>query len=65
MSFNKRYITKEKIINAVMENKVDRLFNADSLIMDDFCSKFYHNYYDVNKRESAIEDIKTIFNNER
>lgn len=44
MGFNKRYITKEKIINAIKENSVDKLFKADQLIMDSWSERFHDNY---------------------
>ena len=43
MGFNKRYITKPMIINKE-ESELDRLFNADAFIFDEWSSKFYKLY---------------------
>jgi hypothetical protein len=44
MGFNKRYITKDKILNAIKEDTVHKLFMADALIMDSWSSVFQDNY---------------------
>jgi hypothetical protein len=47
MSFNKRYLTKEVVINMISKNRFSK-YNSDILIMDKWSSKFYDNY---NKKE--------------
>lgn len=49
MSFNKRYITKDTILSNI--DNLDRLFNADALIMDMWSTRFYD---DLDKREKEI-----------
>jgi hypothetical protein len=64
MGFNKRYITKDKIMaNLNNLNYISKLVNADALIMDDWSKKFFDNFnfdYDVYQktRDSLIFDIK-------
>lgn len=50
MGFNKRYITKEQIIKS---NNLNKLFNADALIMDNWSGKFF-NYYKKGLQKEAI-----------
>jgi hypothetical protein len=64
MGFNKRYITKDKIMaNLNNLNYISKLVNADALIMDDWSKKFFDNFnfdYDVYQktRDGLIFDIK-------
>jgi hypothetical protein len=43
MGFNKRYVTRETILRTD-ESRLDKLFNADALIMDVWASKFRELY---------------------
>jgi len=45
MGFNKRYIDKDKILNAIKLNNISKLTdNVDAVIMDSWASRFYENY---------------------
>jgi len=54
MSFNKRHITKEKVLNNILD--LDALFGSDCIIMDTWSSKFYNNL-DSNDRDSRRKII--------
>jgi len=57
MGFNKRYVTREMILNSDDES-LKRIFNADGLIMDMWSSKFYELYCEGLKKD----EILFIFN---
>ena len=45
MSFNKRYVRKEMILNKIDDvSYIFRLFNSDILIMDDWSNNFLKNF---------------------
>lgn len=45
MGFNKRYVTRDSIIRTIKNKEsLNRLTNADALIMDNWSSKFFKNY---------------------
>lgn len=65
MSFNKRFISKENIINNFGNVKyISNLVNADALLMDNWSSKFFDNFNfkweDYQKERKIIVD-KYIF----
>jgi len=52
MGFNKRFITKNKILST-NNSDLDILFSADALIMDDWSSKFLK-LYEQGKNKNNI-----------
>lgn len=64
MSFNKRYISKESIMSIIKDgNNPYKLTTADSLVMDDWSSKFFDNWETnfkryQNDRDKLYEDTK-------
>lgn len=52
MGFNKRYITKEQIIKS---DNLERLFNADALIMDNWSGKFIDYYKKGFDKETILK----------
>jgi hypothetical protein len=59
MGFNKRFITKNKILST-NNSDLDILFSADALIMDDWSSKFLK-LYEQGKNKN---NILTLLDNE-
>jgi len=55
MGFNKRYITKEQIIKS---NNLDKLFNADALIMDNWSGKFFEYHKKGFDKETILKLIE-------
>lgn len=58
MGFNKRFLTKEIILNT-RESLLNRLLNADSVITDDWSDKFIGLY---DKGYSKSEILKLLNN---
>jgi hypothetical protein len=59
MGFDKRFITKSRIINNIGNiSYISRLIKADSVILDDWSSKFYKNFsHDYEKYQDMREVI--------
>jgi len=58
MGFNKRYITREMIINK-SDSDLKKLFNADAFIFDMWSSKFFQLY----KEGMTKDEILLMFQN--
>lgn len=60
MGFNKRYITKETILNAIKNgDSISKLVKADALITDNWASKFLDNYnFSSNYQTLRVDIIK-------
>lgn len=54
MGFNKRIVHKENVIKTP-EERLERLFTADALIMDEWTGKFLELYNKGHKKEEIIE----------
>jgi hypothetical protein len=57
MGFNKRIVTKESIL-ITEEDRLDTLFNADALIMDNWASKFINMYESGQTKEEIIKILE-------
>lgn len=55
MGFHRRYITKEMILKTNQEG-LERLFNADAFVFDNWSGKFYDQY----KKGLTKEEILKI-----
>ena len=53
MGFNKRYITREMIINK-SDSDLKKLFNADAFIFDTWSSKFFQLYKDGMTKDEIL-----------
>lgn len=57
MGFNKRFLTKELIINT-KEKMMGVIFNADALIMDKWSSKFVELYEQGLSKEEILKMLE-------
>jgi len=53
MGFNKRYITREMILERD-ESELDKLFNADAFIFDSWSSRFFKLYQSGMKKDEIL-----------
>lgn len=44
MGFDKKYITKDRVISSIRSNSLKSLFKGDALLMDNWSRKFYDHY---------------------
>lgn len=56
MGFNKRYITREMILERD-ESELDKLFNADAFIFDSWSSRFFKLYQSGMKKDEILSVI--------
>ena len=54
MGFNKRMITKELVMGTSF-NEVDKLFECDAIVFDNWSFKFYQLYKSGLSKDSAIK----------
>ena len=57
MGFHRRYTTKEMILKTV-EDRLDRLFNADAFVFDTWSGKFYDYYKKGFKKEEILKKME-------
>jgi hypothetical protein len=58
MGFNKRYVSKDNILNSLNNEYINSFQKADALIMDNWCSNFFKHYkWNYNKYESIRKEI--------
>lgn len=60
MGFNKKWVTKEMVLNTKEEN-LSRLFNADALIMDTWSSKFYELYKSGLTKDTSVKMVTNTY----
>ena len=53
MGFNKRYITREMILERE-DSELDKLFNADAFIFDSWSSRFFNLYQSGMKKDEIL-----------
>ena len=58
MGFNKRMITKE-LIMSTEDSKIANLFNADSLIFDNWSYKFYELFLKEPNKQKVINFLSS------
>jgi hypothetical protein len=57
MGFNKRIVNKQSII-LTDEDRIDKLFNADALILDKWASSFLQLYIKGYKKDEIINMLE-------
>ncbi len=58
MGFNKRYVSKDNILNSLNNEYISSFQKSDALIMDNWCSNFFKHYkWNYNKYESIRKEI--------